>query len=266
VSTESAFEEWDERTFGPADEESVAEPGEGAYRRFPYWWLAAALVLMLVINVLNNELAKSYFIVTSIVGTWLLVIIAHRADLHDHELGVAPGWLKRGAKAGGGLVALMLVVYSVGALLPSTRHLFVDTRYEHMTLGTALFAAFVKIPFGTVMFEETMFRGVLYGMGLRRWGARGAIIFSSVFFGFWHVLPSTGLNNSSSAIGNLVGRGSLGEFLAVLGAVIFTALAGVVFCLLRRWSRSLLTPMVLHWATNGLGILFSYFVIHTLLK
>jgi uncharacterized protein len=41
----------------------------------------------------------------------------------------------------------------------------------------------------------------------------------------------------------------------VLGTVLFTALAGVLFCELRRRSGSLLASIGLHWATNGLGVL-----------
>jgi membrane protease YdiL (CAAX protease family) len=36
---------------------------------------------------------------------------------------------------------------------------------------------------------------------------------------------------------------------------LFTGLAGVVFCELRRRSGSLLASAGLHWATNGLGVL-----------
>jgi membrane protease YdiL (CAAX protease family) len=39
-----------------------------------------------------------------------------------------------------------------------------------------------------------------------------------------------------------------------------TALAGVVFCELRRRSGSLLAPMGLHWALNGLGFAFVWAV------
>ena len=35
----------------------------------------------------------------------------------------------------------------------------------------------------------------------------------------------------------------------------FTTGAGVVFAVLRHESGSLLAPFLLHWATNGLGIL-----------
>jgi membrane protease YdiL (CAAX protease family) len=266
VTQESAFEDWDDRAFGPADEDAVPAPHTGAYVRFPWWPLAMALLLGLAINVLNNELAPKFFILTSVAGTWLLILIAHRADLHDHELGIAPGWMTRGIKFGGGLTLLILLVYIIAAAIPATRTLFQDSRHEGLTLGAVLWMAFVKIPFGTVLFEETLFRGVLYGMGLRRWGPTGALLFSSLFFGFWHVLPSTGISHSNAALENIVGSGVFGQVVVVIGAVLFTSIAGAVFVLLRRFSRSLLTPMIMHWATNGLGILFSYFVLNTLLK
>jgi membrane protease YdiL (CAAX protease family) len=40
----------------------------------------------------------------------------------------------------------------------------------------------------------------------------------------------------------------------VAGTVLFTTVAGVVFGVLRDQSGSLLAPALLHWATNGLGI------------
>jgi membrane protease YdiL (CAAX protease family) len=43
---------------------------------------------------------------------------------------------------------------------------------------------------------------------------------------------------------------------SVVGTVAFTALAGVAFSHLRRRSDSVLASAGLHWATNGLGVLF----------
>ena len=40
--------------------------------------------------------------------------------------------------------------------------------------------------------------------------------------------------------------------------MLFTAAAGVLLCVLRWRSRSLLAPMGLRWATNALGYLATY--------
>jgi membrane protease YdiL (CAAX protease family) len=69
------------------------------------------------------------------------------------------------------------------------------------------------------------------------------------------VFPSLGLAADNQAVGTTVGKGTSGEAVAVLATVLFTGLAGVVFCELRRRSGSLLASIGLHLATNGLGVL-----------
>jgi membrane protease YdiL (CAAX protease family) len=101
------------------------------------------------------------------------------------------------------------------------------------------------------------FRGVLLGMVNRHRGAVWASITSSVLFGLWHILPSLRLAEANSAIGAVLGTDLVGQVLAVLGAVGFTAVAGLLLCELRRRSGSLLAAAALHWATNGLGLLIT---------
>jgi membrane protease YdiL (CAAX protease family) len=60
---------------------------------------------------------------------------------------------------------------------------------------------------------------------------------------------------SNEAVGGAVGTGRSAQEVTVLGTVLFTAAAGVVFCELRRRSGSLLAPAGLHWAVNGLSVL-----------
>src|SRR5436189_191641 len=75
-------------------------------------------------------------------------------------------------------------------------------------------------------------------------GARAAPVGSWARFGIWHVLPPLDVTRTSTAIR---GRGSLAErrrvLLTVLGTVLFTAVAGVVFAELRRRSGSLVAPL-----------------------
>jgi membrane protease YdiL (CAAX protease family) len=117
--------------------------------------------------------------------------------------------------------------------------------------------ALVVIPLATVLPEEIAFRGVLWGLVTRDRGARVATITTSVLFGLWHVLPSLRLNEVNPAVAAVVGDGWPAVVVAVSGAVLFTGLAGVLFCELRRRSGSLLAPIGLHWAVNGLGVLVS---------
>ena len=150
------------------------------------------------------------------------------------------------------MIAVVAVVLAAGAALPLTRAAFRDSRY-HLDLAQALLTAFVLIPLGTVLLEEVAFRGVLWGLFRRLRGTVAATAASSALFGVWHVLPSLGLAASNEA----VGTGRSAQEVTVLGTVLFTAAAGVVFCELRRRSGSLLAPAGLHWAVNGLSVLAS---------
>ena len=85
-----------------------------------------------------------------------------------------------------------------------------------------------------------------------------ATVISSVLFGLWHVLPATGFAASSSAVTDNADGGTTTTIVTVLVTVLFTGLGGVLLCELRRRTGSLVTPMALHWATNGLGLLASY--------
>jgi membrane protease YdiL (CAAX protease family) len=185
-----------------------------------------------------------------------LVVLARRAGLDWHDLGLSRRTLIPGLKYAVGAVLAVTVVYGLGAAIPLTRPAFHDVRY-HLHLGAALLTAFVIVPLGTVLLEEVAFRGVLLGLVRRHRGATWASITSSVLFGLWHILPSLRLNQANQAVGAAFGAGSTGRVLAVLGAVAFTALSGLLLCELRRRSGSLLAAAGLHWATNGLGLLLA---------
>ena len=148
----------------------------------------------------------------------------------------------------------MATVFAVGAALPATRPAFLDPNYR-ADAGRALFNALVVVPLGTVVPEEVGFRGVLWAALRRDHGVRSATVWSSVAFGLWHVLPT--LSQANPALVAVVGQGARSKIALVGGGVMFTGLAGALFCELRRRTGSLLAPAGLHWATNGLGVLLS---------
>jgi membrane protease YdiL (CAAX protease family) len=113
----------------------------------------------------------------------------------------------------------------------------------------------VSIPLSTVIFEEVAFRGVLWGLLEADHGVLVATSVSSVLFGVWHILPALKLARTNTAVRGDRDSSGTRALLTVLGTVLFTTVAGVLFAELRRRSGSLVAPMVLHWAANGLGVL-----------
>ena len=100
----------------------------------------------------------------------------------------------------------------------------------------------VVIPIGTVLLEELAFRGVILGLLQRLTPMVPAVVIAAVMFGLWHVPTAWNTASGSS------GAGRVG---AVVGTVIATTVAGLVFCFLRLRSRSLVAPMLVHLATNS---------------
>ena len=213
--------------------------------------VVAVIVILAAVNVTDVRVPHAALVVGPACAA-LLLWLARLAGLSWAELGLGPGTWRSGLRWAGAVIAVVAVVLAAGAALPLTRAAFRDSRY-HLDLAQALLTAFVLIPLGTVLLEEVAFRGVLWGLFRRLRGTVAATAASSALFGVWHVLPSLGLAASNEA----VGTGRSAQEVTVLGTVLFTAAAGVVFCELRRRSGSLLAPAGLHWAVNGLSVLAS---------
>ena len=213
--------------------------------------LFAAVTLLVVSNVVSNRIWPQGYLVWNLGMTGVLLLVARAAGLTWADLGLHSRRLRRGLTIGVLAAATVAAVYTVAVALPTTRAAFVDERGP-APLAAVLFVALVRIPLGTVVLEELAFRGVLPALVGGGWWR--ATLVSSGLFGLWHVLPSMG---SGSAVTNTLGTSG-----AVVGTVLFTAAAGVMFRAWQRWSGHLVTPMLLHAATNSLGVLIAWWVTH----
>src|SRR6266487_966286 len=155
--------------------------------------LAAAVAVLVVVNLLNNRLARSAYLPMSLVTTALLLAVFRLTGLTWADAGLGRDELARGARWGLALATLVAVGYLAGALLPATRRVFLDRRVEHAGVGAAAYQTLVRIPLGTVMLEEVAFRGVLYGLVSDAYGITWATAVSCSLFGLWHVLPARDL-------------------------------------------------------------------------
>jgi membrane protease YdiL (CAAX protease family) len=201
--------------------------------------LFAAVTLLVISNVVSNRIWPQGYVVWNLGMTAVLLAVARLAGLTLADLGLPGVRLRRGLTIG----AL------AAAALPATRTAFVDERGA-VPLAAILFVALVRIPLGTVVLEELAFRGVLPALVGGGWWR--ATLVSSGLFGLWHVLPSMG---SGPAVTSALGTSG-----AVIGTVLFTAAAGIVFRAWQRWSGHLVTPMLLHAATNSLGALIAWWM------
>jgi membrane protease YdiL (CAAX protease family) len=209
-----------------------------------------AVALLAVSNVVSNRVWPEGYVVWNLAMAAVLLLVARSAGLTWHDLGLGTRRLRRGLAIGAVAATAVALVYTAGVAVPAVRAAVMDERAA-VPLAAVLFAALVRVPLGTVVLEELAFRGVLPALVGGGWWR--ATLVSSGLFGLWHVLPSLGSANAVT--------GALGTSGAVAGTVLFTAAAGVVFRAWQRWSGHLITPMVLHAATNSLGVLVAWWLV-----
>ena len=239
----------------PAERGAPALPG-----RWDRWRRRAAVVgtvtivaVLAWLNVARDLLPAGTLWLSLIAGPALLVF-ARLTGLSWAQLGLGRDRLRSGLAWGLGSIAAVAAVYLAGVLLPVTRSFFLDARY-HLPPAEVLATAFVVIPIGTILLEELAFRSVLWGFLHRHLTAGKVLLVSSGLFGLWHVLPALGAGGRGGLAG-VAGGGPAGTVLLLLGTVALTTVGGLVAGELRRRSGSVLAAAGMHWATNGLGVLF----------
>ena len=220
--------------------------------RFPVA-VGLTLGIMLAANVLANRVIPDADVVVGLALVAGLTVVAKGSGLTDDDLGLARRTWGSGLRWGGAAAVIVTVGYSIGAAIPAVRQAVTDSA---LPWQATVVKALVVIPLATVIPEEFAFRGVLWGLIRRESGQRVATAVSSVLFGLWHVLPALAGGGANESVSGVLGAGPGGTALLVVGTVLFTGLAGVLFCELRVRSGSLLAPILLHWAVNGVGELF----------
>ena len=226
-------------------------------RRVPA--IVAAVLLLVVTTTLANRVLPGWaYPVCGTVTAAFLVMLAYWSGLRSSALGLDRRYLSRSAVVG--LLGLVLValVFATALAVPALRTVFHDGRVGAPGLRELLWLVLVRIPFGTVVVEEVAFRGVmpaLFGGGERwRWKA---VLAAAVLFGLWHALPSLALGQNAMVQATF---GGLPLAAVSVLAMLAAAGAGVVLHWCRHVGRGLLTPALVHLATNSGGLLVAWWL------
>jgi uncharacterized protein len=213
-------------------------------------WSVTAVGWSVIANLVVGDLG---YAPRNLLLTTGLLLIAYLVGWRRADIGLDGAAVRRGLQWGvvtaaviGGVV---FAAFLLAAEVPALSGLLSDDRAA-LSAGSLVAAVAWKIPIGTVLFEEVLFRGVLLRAAMRRHRTTVAVALTSVVFGLWHVAPTiVGLQ------ANGVDPGSLGGIGAIVGTVAVTSVAGAAFAWLRLRTGSLLAPMLAHWAINAFGLL-----------
>ncbi len=190
------------------------------------------------------------YVVVNAAATGVVLVAARRAGLTWHELGLSRRWVPSGLRWGAACVAVLTAAYGTALALPALRPLLRDARMQDLDGADIAYQVLLRIPVGTVLWEEVAFRGVHLAALLRLFPPDVAVAASSALFGVWHIRPTL-----AALAANEIVEGPASTTLAVSLAGLGTAAAGAFFSGLRLGSGSLVAPVLLHLATNSLGTL-----------
>jgi len=216
-------------------------------------WFAFSLSLLIVAynNVVNRWTpfhGAAYVPLNLAFTTVVTVVAATTLELSRAELGLIVG------NSEARFSFITVAVFGFAALtIARSRHAYriADRRVAGLRGRELVYYVLARIPLGTALAEEVLFRGVLFAV----WRDVGvsslnAALFASLAFGLWHVSPTIlGVRiNDPHASGQKL-------WAAVAGAVLFTTIAGLGLTWLRLRTGGLLAPIVLHGGINSVSAL-----------
>lgn len=213
-------------------------------------------VLVVVLIAWNNLLVHRFpgypgsYVPVNLLAAGALLVAVRALGWSWAELGLARSALPAGLRWGGACAAVVAAGYAVAVAVPASREALAGGRDAASSTADVLDQVLVRIPLGTVVWEEIAFRGVLLGVLLRWLSPKVAVGASAVVFGLWHIRPALGGLPVDGVAEETSGRG----LSVVLTCVAMTA-AGAFLGWLRLRSGSTLAPAMLHLSTNAFGTL-----------
>ena len=234
---------------------AAARRGPASRRRADVGFAIASCVVLAAYNNLAGMLPCHHrrYTLLNVCATGAAVAAAAASGLTATDLGLGREELRPGLRLGSAAAAATAAGWVLIAAVPATRPVLRDDRITGLSGREAAYQVLVRIPLGTVLWEETAFRGVLQAALGRVMPGGAATAVTSCIFGIWHIGPTAG----ALRINGLADRP--GKILAgVTAGVAATAAGGVLFSWLRTRSGSLAAPILLHLATNSLGALAAW--------
>lgn len=226
--------------------------------------LAIELLLILLIvcygALLSYALPKKTHTSLNILFAGIAVIIGGLAGLSLDTMGLRLSAVPLGVVYAAGFVLVIIAGVYVASRLPVVGHFFANESFAKASKKRLFYEAGFRVPLGTALLEEVLFRGLLLGLLLQNNSTVTALLLSSVIFGLWHIFPTVNQLEANQAAKDMVAGKRGRRLVSILTVVGTTTVAGVCFGVLRVWSGSLVTPWLVHWAINASGMLFSYAV------
>jgi uncharacterized protein len=212
--------------------------------------VAFAAAAATVLAAYNNLIAaqpwhRRWYPVINACAATAALAAATASGLTAADLGLRPDQLRSGLGLGSAAAAPVVAAFALAALTPAIRPLLNDERVAGLTNRQLAYQVLLRIPVGTVAWEEIAFRGVLQAALRRVLPEPAATVVASATFGIWHIRPT-----AEALAVNRLARTRGARIAAVTAVAAGTAAAGALLSVLRDRSGSLAAPVLLHLAAN----------------
>ena len=204
---------------------------------------AAACIVLTAYNNLPGP-GRWYPAVNTLAATVALAAAA-ASGLTADDLGLRRDRLGSGLSLGAAAAAPVVAALAVAALTPATRPVLNDQRVADLDRRQLAYQVLLRIPVGTVAWEEIAFRGVLQAALRRVLAEPAATAVASAVFGLWHIRPT-----AEALAVNRLAAARRARITALTATVAGTATAGALLSHLRDRSGSLAAPVLLHLTAN----------------
>jgi membrane protease YdiL (CAAX protease family) len=220
---------------------------------------AFAVSVAAVLATYNNVVGRHpwhnrWYVPLNAGATGAVLAAAVASGLTSADLGLGPGSWRLG-RAGTGWTSAVAAGWLLIATVPASRPVLADKRSAGLNGRGVAYQAAVRIPVGTVLWEEVAFRGVLQASLRRVLPVPAAIAVTSGVFGLWHIRPTWQALRTNNLTDDR--RQAVARVSAVCAGM---AASGALLSWLRERSGGLAAPIALHLVTNSGGAIAAYAV------
>lgn len=211
--------------------------------------------------IITRYIPKRYYSFSNIIiacGTLGYGIVA---GLGLNQLGFNLSSMKISLLIGLLLAVPVIISISLIASHPKLRSHFSSTPTKQYNMRAFSYEFFFRIPFGTALSEEVIFRSVLLAMLIANHDQVIAVIMASLLFGLWHIFPTLHTVKSHDPLIEMMDDNRKRNLVALATTILATSVAGVIFALLTIKTGSFIAAWIVHSAINGFALLGGYIVV-----
>ncbi len=208
--------------------------------------------------IITRFVPKKYYSFSNILIAYGALWYGFAIGLSKEQLGLDPTAMIQSLFVGIALSLPVIVTVSFIASHKKLKIYFSSAPSKQYDIRSFCYEILFRIPFGTALSEEIIFRSVLLAILLTNHQSIVAIIVTSILFGLWHIFPTLHTIKNHDPLIAIMEDTRRRSFIALGTTILATTIAGLIFSALTVITGSFIAAWLLHSAINGSAIIAGY--------